>query len=81
MRQETADGALRLHFLAQVNGARVRPLDFTAKLLFPSWKLKEGDRDITVMRVIVEGMKEGVGFLLKGLEERGVVYRRTCEAG
>jgi saccharopine dehydrogenase-like NADP-dependent oxidoreductase len=122
----------------QVNGARVRPLDFTARLLFPKWKLQEGDRDITVMRVIVEGVKAGVEcrytydlldrydsvtqthsmarttgytatvvmrmmarglltgrglmapeligrepqcvrFLLKGLEERGVVYRRTVE--
>ena len=122
----------------QVNGARVRPLDFTAKLLFPKWKLQEGDRDITVMRVIVEGRKAGaeyrytydlldrydsvtrthsmarttgytatvvlrmmarglltgrglmapeligrepecVEFLLAGLEERGVVYRRTVE--
>ena len=122
----------------QVNGAMVRPLDFTARLLFPKWKLQEGDRDITVMRVIVEGVKAGadwrhtydlldrydsatrthsmarttgytatvvlrmlaggllrgrgltapeligrephcVGFLLKGLEERGVVYRRTVE--
>ena len=122
----------------QVNGARVRPLDFTAKLLFPKWKLQEGDRDITVMRVIVEGTKAGVGqrhtydlldrydsvtrthsmarttgytatvvlrmlaggmlsgrglmapeligaephcvgFLLKGLEDRGVVYNRTVE--
>ncbi len=46
----------------QVNGAMVRPLDFTARLLFPKWKLKEGDRDITVMRVIVEGKKAGVEY-------------------
>ncbi len=122
----------------QVNGAKVRPLDVTARLLFPKWKLQEGDRDITVMRVIVEGVKAGaeqrytydlldrydsvtrthsmarttgytatvvlrmmarglmtgrglmapelmgrqpecVEFLLAGLEERGVVYRRTVE--
>lgn len=43
----------------EVNGVKIRPLDFTAKLLFPKWKLKEGDEDITVMRVIVEGMKNG----------------------
>ncbi|MBN1504366.1 MAG: saccharopine dehydrogenase NADP-binding domain-containing protein [Candidatus Eisenbacteria bacterium] len=46
----------------QVNGARVRPLDFTARLLFPKWKLQEGDRDITVMRVIVEGVKAGADW-------------------
>jgi saccharopine dehydrogenase-like NADP-dependent oxidoreductase len=42
-----------------VNGAKVRPIDFTAKLLFPLWKLKPGEGDMTVMRVIVEGEKDG----------------------
>ncbi|MBE9481599.1 MAG: saccharopine dehydrogenase NADP-binding domain-containing protein, partial [Bacteroidetes bacterium] len=120
----------------EINGKKIRPLDFTAKLLFPKWKLEEGDEDITVMQVIVEGEKNGkkisytydlfdqynpdtkthsmarttgytatmavrmiakglynrkgvsapefigkypecVEFILKGLEERGVVYRET----
>ena len=120
----------------EINGKKIRPLDFTAKLLFPKWKLEEGDEDITVMQVIVEGEKDGkkvsytydlfdqynpdtkthsmarttgytatmavrminkglynrkgvsapefigkypecVEFILKGLEERGVVYRET----
>ncbi|MCX5786412.1 MAG: saccharopine dehydrogenase NADP-binding domain-containing protein [Elusimicrobia bacterium] len=43
----------------QIGGASIRPLDFTAKLLFPMWKLKEGEKDFTVMRVIVEGLKNG----------------------
>ena len=43
----------------EVNGVRVRPMDLTTKLLFPQWKLKEGEADITVMRVVVEGMKDG----------------------
>jgi saccharopine dehydrogenase-like NADP-dependent oxidoreductase len=43
----------------QIGGASIRPLDFTAKLLFPMWKLKEGEEDFTVMRVIVEGKKRG----------------------
>ena len=42
-----------------VNGTKIRPIDFTAKLLFPKWKLKEGEVDITVMKVIVEGKKKG----------------------
>ena len=42
-----------------INGCRIRPLDFTAKLLFPKWKLREGEVDLTVMRVIVEGRKKG----------------------
>jgi saccharopine dehydrogenase-like NADP-dependent oxidoreductase len=120
----------------EINGKKIKPLDFTAKLLFPKWKLEEGDEDITVMQVIVEGEKNGkkisytydlfdqynpdtkthsmarttgytatmavrmiakglynrkgvsapefigkypecVEFILKGLEERGVVYRET----
>jgi len=42
-----------------VNGTPVRPLDLTAKLLFPMWKLEPGDADVTVLKVIVEGLKAG----------------------
>jgi lysine 6-dehydrogenase len=42
----------------EVNGVRVRPLDVTASLLFPQWKLEEGEVDLTVMRIIVEGVKD-----------------------
>ena len=43
----------------QINGVDVRPLDMTAKLLFPMWQLKPGEVDITVMKIIVEGEKAG----------------------
>ena len=121
-----------------VKGVQVRPIDLTARLMFPQWELKPGEVDITVMQVIVEGEKDGaklrhtydlfdrydpetrvhsmarttgytatmalrmlaaglysekgvsppefvgrsetcVEFLLKGLEERGVVYKRRIE--
>ena len=42
----------------EIEGLRIRPLDFTAKVLFPKWKLEEGDTDITVMKVFVEGVKD-----------------------
>jgi len=42
-----------------VRGAAIRPIDLTAALLFPKWKLEEGEVDITVMRVAVRGRKEG----------------------
>ncbi len=42
-----------------VEGKMIRPLDLTARLLFPMWEMKEGDADFTVMRVIVEGQKSG----------------------
>jgi lysine 6-dehydrogenase len=43
----------------EINGVRIRPLDFTSKLLFPLWKLRPGETDITVMQVVVEGEKDG----------------------
>jgi len=122
----------------EVSGHKIRPIDFTAKLLFPKWKLLEGEVDITVMQIIVEGelagvkqrykydlldkydpetethsmarttgysatmavrmlaeglySKKGVSppeligrdqkcvdFILKGLAERGIIYRQTVE--
>jgi saccharopine dehydrogenase-like NADP-dependent oxidoreductase len=42
----------------EVNGVKIKPIDFTSKLLFPMWELKEGDEEFTVMRVIIEGEKD-----------------------
>ncbi len=42
----------------EINGVGVSPLDFTSRLLFPKWKLEEGEIDITVMRIIIEGEKD-----------------------
>lgn len=42
-----------------LNGFMIRPIDFTSKILFPKWKLQEGEIDFTLMQVIVEGIKEG----------------------
>ena len=119
-----------------INGVKISPLDLTSKLLFPKWKLEEGEEDITIMQIIVEGEYDGrsvrytydlfdeydkatkthsmarttgytatmavrliangmynrtgisvpefigqkpecVAFILKGLEERGIVYKET----
>lgn len=43
----------------EIHGAHIRPLDLTAKLLFPIWKLQPGETDLTVMQVVVEGEKGG----------------------
>ena len=43
----------------EVNGTMVRPIDVTAKLLFPKWKLKEGEEDFTIMRIVIEAMENG----------------------
>lgn len=42
-----------------INGVMISPLEFTSKLLFPKWKLEEGEEDVTVMQVITEGIKDG----------------------
>ena len=42
-----------------VNGREIRPLDVTARLLFPQWEVKPGDADITIMQVKVAGWKDG----------------------
>ena len=43
----------------RVNGSAFRPIDLTAALLFPRWKMDEGDVDLTVLRVEVDGQLEG----------------------
>jgi lysine 6-dehydrogenase len=47
------------HEKIEFNGQMMRPLDFTAKILFPMWKMQEGDADLTVMRIEVGGTKGG----------------------
>jgi len=42
-----------------VKGTKIKPMDVTAKLLFPMWELKKGEKDLTIMKVIVEGKKGG----------------------
>jgi saccharopine dehydrogenase-like NADP-dependent oxidoreductase len=42
-----------------VNGTLIRPIDLTAKLLFPQWKLKPGEEDFTIMRIIIDGIEGG----------------------
>jgi saccharopine dehydrogenase-like NADP-dependent oxidoreductase len=43
----------------ELNGKPVRPIDVTAKLLFPQWKYADGEEEFTVMRVIIEGQEKG----------------------
>ncbi len=43
----------------EINGHLIRPVDFTAELMFPQWQMEEGEVDITVLHIIVEGVKNG----------------------
>jgi lysine 6-dehydrogenase len=38
-----------------IKGMKIRPIDVTARLLFPKWKLKKGETEFTVMRIIIRG--------------------------
>jgi len=42
-----------------VDGKMIRPVDLTASLLFPQFKLEPGEREFTVMKVIIEGLENG----------------------
>jgi saccharopine dehydrogenase-like NADP-dependent oxidoreductase len=42
-----------------INGLQVRPIDMTAKLLFPMIRLGEGEEDLTVMLIQAEGVRKG----------------------
>ncbi|MDX1647626.1 MAG: saccharopine dehydrogenase C-terminal domain-containing protein [Longimicrobiales bacterium] len=43
----------------QAASGSVRPLDVTESLLFSAWQFEEGEPDLTVMRIVVEGEKDG----------------------
>lgn len=43
----------------EVKGVKIRPIDLTAKLLFPKWKLKPGEEEFTVMRIRMSGEENG----------------------
>ncbi|NOZ35397.1 MAG: NAD(P)-binding domain-containing protein [Chlorobi bacterium] len=42
-----------------VKGKKIRPLDLTAALLFPKWKLKKGEKEFTIMQITCEGIEKG----------------------
>ncbi|MBI4718115.1 MAG: saccharopine dehydrogenase NADP-binding domain-containing protein [Planctomycetes bacterium] len=46
----------------EVRGAKVRPLDVTARLLFPKWTHEPGEEEFTVMRVTVAGEAGGRSY-------------------
>ena len=45
-----------------VDGYPVRPLSLTSKLLFDQWRLQEGEEDVTVMKVVIDGWKSGDNY-------------------
>ena len=42
-----------------VKGKKVKPIDLTTNLMFSQWKMQPNDYDMTLMRIIIEGTKDG----------------------
>ena len=42
----------------EVDGNQVIPLSLTSRLLFDQWVLKEGEKDLTVMQVVIQGKEK-----------------------
>ena len=66
----------------EVNGNKIRPLDMTAKLLFPKWKMENGDKDFTIMRIIIKGIENGKSItyqynLLDRFQDNTISMART----
>ncbi|MFC1784595.1 saccharopine dehydrogenase family protein [Candidatus Neomarinimicrobiota bacterium] len=49
-----------------INGKKVKPIDLTTKLLFSQWEMQPDEKDMTIMRIIIEGSDNG--------ETRKVIY-------
>ncbi len=42
-----------------VKGVKVKPLEVTAKVLLPQWKLNPEEKEFTVMRIVISGKEKG----------------------
>ena len=54
------DAGLFSREVITIGDTTVRPLDVTSALMFPKWMYAEGEEDLTVMRIVVEGRKNGI---------------------
>lgn len=42
----------------EVEGGTVKPLDVISKLMFPKWTYEDAEQDLTIMRIIVDGLND-----------------------
>lgn len=47
------------HDPIEAGGVKVRPIDVISALMFPMWSYGPGEADLTVMRITVEGVRDG----------------------
>jgi len=52
------DSGFFSHEEIDVRGVNIKPVEVTAKLLFPKWKLKPGEEEFTVMRIRISGREK-----------------------
>lgn len=48
------------HNVLNVKGQNIIPFDVTSEILFNSWKLGPEDKEFTIMRIILQGLENGV---------------------
>ncbi|MEW6467670.1 MAG: saccharopine dehydrogenase C-terminal domain-containing protein [Bacteroidota bacterium] len=48
----------------EIKGVTISPVEFTARLLFPLWKLRPGEEEFTLMRVTLETGDERIRYTL-----------------
>lgn len=44
----------------EVKGQLVRPIDVTSAILFDQWKAQAGEEEFTLMKIVINGMKDGL---------------------
>lgn len=47
-----------------MNGVEISPIDFTSKLLYKQWKLEKGEKEFTVMKIVIESDSETIEYNL-----------------
>ncbi|MBN1859614.1 saccharopine dehydrogenase NADP-binding domain-containing protein [Candidatus Bipolaricaulota bacterium] len=43
----------------RVGQATIRPIDFTSALLIPQWQFMPGETELTVMKILIDGVQDG----------------------
>lgn len=45
-----------------INGRKIKPVDVSSKILFPQWKLEKGEKEFTILRLIIRGEGKEIQF-------------------
>jgi lysine 6-dehydrogenase len=43
----------------EISGQKIKPIDFSSKILLPNWKLEKNEPEFTVMRIKIKGEEKG----------------------